>query len=64
MRLIAAPGNWDTTRHTIPLGQSGDPKSPHFKDQFEAYKTGKSLVYPFSKGAVKAATVSSVILTP
>ncbi len=64
MRLIATPGNWDTTRHTIPLGQSGDPKSPHFKDQFEAYKTGKSLVYPFSREAVKAATVKTIDLVP
>jgi hypothetical protein len=26
MRLIASPGNWDATRHVIPLGESGDPK--------------------------------------
>ena len=32
MRFIASPGNWDATRHVIPLGGSGDPKSPHFKD--------------------------------
>ncbi|MEO5858531.1 MAG: penicillin acylase family protein [Pyrinomonadaceae bacterium] len=64
MRLIATPGNWDTTRHTIPLGQSGDPKSPHYKDQFEAYKTGKSLVYPFSKEAVKAAAVNTIRMIP
>ena len=64
MRLIATPGNWDTTRHTIPLGQSGDPKSAHYKDQFEAYKTGNSLVYPFSKEAVKAAIVRTVSLKP
>ncbi len=64
MRLIATPGNWDTTRHTIPLGQSGDAKSPHFRDQFEAYKTGNSLVYPFSKAAVKAATLKTLTLIP
>ncbi len=64
MRLIATPGNWDTTRHSIPLGQSGDAKSPHYKDQFEAFKSGNSLVYPFSREAVKSATVRSVQLTP
>ena len=64
MRLIATPGNWDTTRHTIPLGISGDPKSPHFKDQFEAYKTGKSLVYPFSREAVKAVAARTLNLIP
>src|SRR5262249_30184957 len=34
MRLIASPGSWDATRHVIPLGESGDPKSPFFKDEF------------------------------
>lgn len=64
MRLIATPGSWDTTRHTIPLGQSGDAKSSHYKDQFEAFKTGNSLVYPFSREAVRSATVRSVQLIP
>ena len=39
MRHIASPGNWDATRHVIPLGESGDARSPHFKDQFEAWRT-------------------------
>lgn len=60
MRHIASPGDWDATRHVIPLGQSGDPKSPHFKDQFESWSTGKPAVFPFSKEAVGKATVSSV----
>ncbi len=64
MRLIATPGNWDMTRHTIPLGQSGDAKSPHYKDQFAAFKTGNSLIYPFSREAVKAATVRTFVLNP
>lgn len=54
MRFIATPGNWDATRHVIPLGQSGNPKSPHWKDQFEAWSSGKSLVFPFNKNAVEA----------
>src|SRR5690606_31753719 len=33
MRYIASPGNWDATRLVVPLGQSGDPASPHYKDQ-------------------------------
>ncbi|MEO8648962.1 MAG: penicillin acylase family protein, partial [Acidobacteriota bacterium] len=32
MRHIASPGNWDLTRHVIPLGESGDPRSPFYKD--------------------------------
>lgn len=60
MKHIASPGDWDATRHVIPLGQSGDPKSPHFKDQFESWSTGKPAVFPFSKEAVARSTVSSV----
>jgi penicillin amidase len=52
MRHIASPGNWDATRHVIPLGQSGDPSSPHWKDQFEAWRTGTPMIFPFTKPAV------------
>lgn len=64
MRLIASPGNWDATRHVIPLGESGDPKSPHFKDQFDAWRTGTPMILPFSKTAVEKAAVETVRLIP
>lgn len=64
MRHIATPGNWDTTSHVIPLGQSGDPKSPHFKDQFETWSSGATAVFPFTKAAVEKATVSVKVLKP
>ncbi len=60
MRHIASPGDWDATRHITPLGQSGDPKSPHFKDQFDSWSTGKPAVFPFSKEAVARSAISSV----
>ncbi len=53
MRHIASPGNWDATRHVIPLGQSGNPQSPYWKDQFEAWRTGTPAIFPFSKAAVE-----------
>lgn len=64
MRHIATPGNWDTTSHVIPLGQSGDPKSPHFKDQFDAWSTGATSVFPFTKAAVEKAAVGVTVLKP
>lgn len=63
MRLIATPGNWDTTRHVIPLGISGDPASPHWKDQFESWRTGSPAVFPFSPNTVTASTVETVVMT-
>ncbi|MEO6656100.1 MAG: penicillin acylase family protein [Pyrinomonadaceae bacterium] len=64
MRHIASPGNWDATRHVIPLGESGDPKSPHYKDQFEAWRTGAPMIFPFTKVAVEKATVTVSVLAP
>jgi len=64
MRFIASPGAWDATRQVIPLGQSGDPQSPYWKDQFEAWRTGTSQVFPFSKEAVLKATKQTLILQP
>ncbi|HEX6278696.1 MAG TPA: penicillin acylase family protein, partial [Pyrinomonadaceae bacterium] len=64
MRLIATPGDWDKTLHSVPLGVSGNPKSPHYKDQFEAYKAGEVLGFPFSSAAVTSATVSQMSFSP
>ncbi len=64
MRHIASPGNWDATRHVIPLGESGDPRSPHFKDQFEAWRTGTPMIFPFSKAAVEKAGTEIVVMSP
>ena len=61
MRFVASPGNWDETRHVIPLGQSGDPKSPNFKDQFEAWRTGTPAIFPFSSDAIKRSAVSTIV---
>jgi len=64
MRFIAKPANWDETRHVIPLGQSGDPQSKHWKDQFESWRIGKSSVFPFSAKAVAETTEKIVLLKP
>jgi len=64
MRFIASPGNWDATRHVIPLGESGDPKSEHWKDQFEAWQTGSPQIFPFTRQAIENATKSTVTYGP
>lgn len=63
MRHITSPGDWDKTRHTITLGQSGNPKSPHFKDQLNDWKTGNTPVFPFSKAAVEKAAKEVFVIT-
>jgi penicillin amidase len=48
----------------IPLGESGDPKSPHFKDQFDAWRMGTPMIFPFSQQAVEKAAVGTTIYGP
>lgn len=60
MRHIATPGNWDFTSLVIPLGQSGDPKSPFYKDQFNNWNNTTPAIFPFSADAVKKATVKNL----
>lgn len=64
MRLIASPGSWDATRHVIPMGQSGDPRSPHYKDQFELWRTGNPAIFPFTKEDVEKAATVNVLIVP
>ena len=64
MRLIATPGNWDLTRHVIPTGESGDPKSPHYKDQLDAWYSGNTPVFPFSQPAILKASTTTILMKP
>ncbi len=64
MRLIATPGNWDATRHGITTGQSGDPQSPHWKDQLDGWYAGNTPVFPFTKSAVEKAVKKTILLVP
>lgn len=64
MRHIASPGNWDATRQVIPLGESGNPQSPHYTDQFEAWRRGEPMLFPFSPEAVRSATRETITMVP
>jgi len=64
MRHIASPGKWDLTRQVIPLGESGDARSIHFKDQFDAWRVGTPMIFPFTKAAVEKAAVSVTVMAP
>jgi penicillin amidase len=64
MRHITVPGNWDETRHGIALGESGNPKSSHYRDQLENWKSGNTQVFPFSKAAVEKAAKEVVVMLP
>jgi penicillin amidase len=64
MRFVATPGNWDMTLHVIPTGESGDPKSPHWKDQLDYWYSGKTPFFPFTKRAVEKTTKEIWVMQP
>lgn len=64
MRMIADLSNWDKTQMGLPLGSSGDPASPHWKDQLDDWRNVTPALFPFSDRAVKAASRSEIVLTP
>ena len=64
MRLIADPSNWDNTQQGIALGESGDPASPHYKDQLDDWRNVTTRVLPFSRQAVEKATKQTLTLVP
>lgn len=64
MQMIADTSNWDATRHGLALGQSGDPTSPHWKDQLDNWRASRPQALPFSAQAVAQATKRTLILRP
>lgn len=49
MRMVADTGDWDRSLQNLPFGQSGQPLSSHFKDQWDEYYVGNSLPMKFWK---------------
>jgi penicillin amidase len=64
MQFFADPNNWDNSRQGIALGQSGDPASPHWKDQLMDWRNVAPRAFPFTKEAVAAAARETLVLAP
>jgi penicillin amidase len=64
MRFVANPGNWDESILLIPAGQSGQPGSSHYTDQFSYWYEGKPIFAPFSDTAEASARKHTLTLKP
>jgi penicillin amidase len=64
MRMIVDLSNPDNSQHGILLGESGNPDSPHYKDQLDDWRNVTPRVFPFSADAVKRAAKQTLTLTP
>jgi penicillin amidase len=63
-RFIMDWSNVDGSTENIVLGESGNPLSPYFRDQWNDYYTGTTLALPFTSSAVAAQTSHTLRLTP
>jgi len=57
-------GAWDNSRMLNLPGQSIDPRSPHYRDQYWPWAEGVMQPMPFSRGAVDANAAARTILKP
>ena len=63
-RFTADFSNLDHSTLNLVLGQSGDPASPWFMDQWQAWYTGKTFAFPYTAAAVQAVTTHTLVLKP
>ncbi|HEX8355307.1 MAG TPA: penicillin acylase family protein [Pyrinomonadaceae bacterium] len=64
MRLIADASDWDKTQQGIALGESGDPRSPHWADQLSDWRASTPRVFPFTAAAVARSARLTQTLEP
>jgi penicillin amidase len=63
-RQIIDLSDFDQSLSVITTGNSGNPASPHYRDQSEMWVRGEYHPMPFSRVAVEAASQGRLILTP
>jgi penicillin amidase len=63
-RAVWDVGNWDGGGIDIPLGESGEPGSPHYRDLAANYARHVLTPLPFSASAVARAARATLVLEP
>ena len=64
LRMVVECGQWDEARYILPGGQSGNPLSPHYGDQFPLWLRGEGVPIAWSPEKVAAACREELKLTP
>ena len=62
MRMTLDVGNWDENRFVLPGGQSGNPFSPHYRDQIDLWRAGDAIDIAWSEDAIQGRTKSTLEL--
>jgi penicillin amidase len=63
-RYVFDAGDWERSAWIVPLGASGDPRSPHFADQQAAWARGELVPMRYEWPAIETAATESVRLSP
>ena len=63
-RFIMDWSNVDGSTENIVLGESGNPLSPYFRDQWSDWYNGTTFALPFTPAAVAAQTSHTLRLLP
>jgi len=64
MRMVTDLADLDRTVAVLPGGQAGHPWDPRYDDQLADYLAGRVRPFPWTPGAIDAAAVSRLRLTP
>ena len=64
MRFVANPANWDESVLLITAGQSGQPGSSHYSEQFPYWYEGTPIYAPFTDSAESKSRKHTLTLTP
>jgi len=64
LRVVMDVGTWGNSRFVLPGGQSGNPLSPHYADQFPLWQRGDGVPMAWSVEDVRQATTQTLILHP
>ena len=63
-RFVANLADWDRSILLIPAGQSGQPGSEHYTDQFHFWLDGRPIYAPFSDAAEAKTRKHTLTLMP
>jgi penicillin amidase len=64
LRVVLDVGHWEDNRFVLAGGQSGNPFSPHYDDQFALWQRGEALTLAWSEEAIHEATQAELRLLP
>jgi|FLYL01.1.fsa_nt_gi penicillin amidase len=64
LRTVIDVGNWSASRFVLPGGQSGNPASPHYRDQLDLWATGGGIPIAWEEDEIEARTVRTLRLVP